>query len=856
MKTLKTTKRGKRIPILYVICVSLFFTTNVLSVRSQDMKFQNFNHVSRSIEKIVSDGEDIWVLKFGELYKRNIYGTILAKYYQELYGVPRPMDSTILFIFIDLYNNIWLGTCEGVFMFDGSAWVKYDESVGLADNFVRTIVQDKDGNMWFGTNHGLSKYDGTNWETYTVTDGLLANVILCLYADIDNNIYAGTWDGVSVFDGETFSTFSEVFGFEDIVEDKDTNLWFATGEGLMKYDGDTWTTYTEADGLLSNHVNELVADSLNRIWAATNEGISVFDGSTWTSYTEADGLTSVFVNTITIDKNGDIWCGTSGGGELKFDGTEWITFPVEEIPQFPQSMDIDSEGNIWISDWFSLVKFDGIQWVSYKAFDDFYIRKQYNTITIDTNDNVWVVSENFDGVSGVSMFDGSNWTLYDNDDGLPVFMYCIGADSKNNIYVGCDDGILAKFDGSSWTQIQSPTTTDRLWSMTIDDNDVIYLGSGSGIYIYDGSSWQNYTTAEGLIDNFVYSVDLDKDDNIWIGTSGGVSKFDGINWTNYTSENGLISNSVNAISVDKTNKVWVGTVLGISIMSNGTWSSYTIAEGLSSNHIYSFAVDAMNITWIGLDGGVACASEDYVALAFRKENYPKGGGIIHPYKSATIIGKEEKTVEFPLVVWSFNLVKSFQLSIHFDPEVIRFEEVSGMYFNGLSGIDFDITDADNGTITVACENTNVVFQSIVDDSSVLSLKFTIVGDDGDSSAIYIDNDPLPIQIIDHNGYEMTFKTTVTHFKVVDGDIEVDVPLQEIDNRQLIYPNPAHDKLIVVGTYQWEEISIMDISGRTVDKYYNLSNNFELTIEDLKPGIYILTGITNDRKVLSQKFVKY
>ena len=36
----------------------------------------------------------------------------------------------------------------------------------------------------------------------------------------------------------------------------------------------------------------------------------------------------------------------------------------------------------------------------------------------------------------------------------------------------------------------------------------------------------NYTTADGLMDNFVECVNVDVDDNIWFGTSVGFQKYD------------------------------------------------------------------------------------------------------------------------------------------------------------------------------------------------------------------------------------------------------------------------------------------------------------------------------------------
>ena len=41
----------------------------------------------------------------------------------------------------------------------------------------------------------------------------------------------------------------------------------------------------------------------------------------------------------------------------------------------------------------------------------------------------------------------------------------------------------------------------------------------------------NFTTADGLLSDFVECIAVDINDNIWFGTSVGVQMFDGNSWT-------------------------------------------------------------------------------------------------------------------------------------------------------------------------------------------------------------------------------------------------------------------------------------------------------------------------------------
>ena len=51
----------------------------------------------------------------------------------------------------------------------------------------------------------------------------------------------------------------------------------------------------------------------------------------------------------------------------------------------------------------------------------------------------------------------------------------------------------------------------------------------------DGKTFKNYTTADGLVNNSVFSILEDKDGNLWFGTRWvGLSRFDGKSFTTFS----------------------------------------------------------------------------------------------------------------------------------------------------------------------------------------------------------------------------------------------------------------------------------------------------------------------------------
>ena len=81
-----------------------------------------------------------------------------------------------------------------------------------------------------------------------------------------------------------------------------------------------------------------------------------------------------------------------------------------------------------------------------------------------------------------------------------------------------------------------------LWNITEDKTGNLWFGtSGGGVSRYDGKSFINFTTAQGLADDMVYDIMIDSQENIFIGTNLGFSVLKGFKslapnpskWGNY-----------------------------------------------------------------------------------------------------------------------------------------------------------------------------------------------------------------------------------------------------------------------------------------------------------------------------------
>lgn len=148
----------------------------------------------------------------------------------------------------------------------------------------------------------------------------------------------------------------------------------------------------------------------------------------------------------------------------------------------------------------------------------------------------------------------------------------------------------------------------NLWFATTD----------SGVYYYNGKSFQHFTTKEGLADNRVMSVYEDKAGIIWFGTGSGISRYDpgrtdGKSFRNFTSPNaplfykdGHLNNDIMTILEDKTGKLWVGT-RGDGFVYDGKKFTTLTHQGEPFLHVSAIMEDRKGTIWLsgfnGFKGG-------------------------------------------------------------------------------------------------------------------------------------------------------------------------------------------------------------------------------------------------------------
>jgi streptogramin lyase len=125
------------------------------------------------------------------------------------------------------------------------------------------------------------------------------------------------------------------------------------------------------------------------------------------------------------------------------------------------------------------------------------------------------------------------------------------------------------------------------------------FGNGVSRYFPGQDKWVTYGTQDGLVSNRVRSITISEDGVVWFAADGGASCFDGSGWVSYTASDGLAHNNVYKIAIGAAGTVWFATQGGVSRLQleTNTWTSYTTEDGLADDFVTYVAVASDKSIW-------------------------------------------------------------------------------------------------------------------------------------------------------------------------------------------------------------------------------------------------------------------
>lgn len=386
---------------------------------------------------------------------------------------------------------IWIGTTRGLNRVSNGTISTLREPAGGLRDAVRDVYVDRDGVIWIGTiGRGLVRYDGMRFSTFSVRDGLADNRVRTILQDSKGNLWVGTWNGLSRLQNGEIASYTTDDGLphpfvEVLFEDSEGSLWVGTrGGGLARLRDGKFTIFSTREGLSSNQSKSVYQARDGSVWiGSSGGGVSCLRHGRVTNYTTAHGLLSNLVRAIGEDANGQLWVGTGQPASLsRFQDGQFVSFGPEQgflIEHRVRAIYGDRKGNLWVGgDAGGLARYRDGQF-SYFSAADGLPSPLIRVITEDRAGNLWVGTE-----GGLCRFQNGELAIFTSKDGLAHdAVYSIHEDSEGVLWLGTQRGLSRYRDGvfSSFTTGDG-LAQDLIFHVLEDDRGNLWMSSNRGIF--------------------------------------------------------------------------------------------------------------------------------------------------------------------------------------------------------------------------------------------------------------------------------------------------------------------------------------------------------------------------------------
>jgi signal transduction histidine kinase/DNA-binding response OmpR family regulator/ligand-binding sensor domain-containing protein len=587
--------------------------------------------------------------------------------YQQLDNSSGLSNSAINYIFQDSDNLLWIGTWDGLNMYDGSSfhvfnYSKTNDANSIGSNIIYQIVEDRKRNIWIATIEGISKYNKNSgkFSHYFYDQDKSKNLLSTGYllaVDADGNVYSTskTEPYISFYD-EASDSFKrcEINNNSQgnvikMLFDKENRFWVLKEGGLLEVfikKGDQFFAdgYNSEIAGVSNffYVNEEVFYTTpdkrlyktntqqekvpvlelpktirsmafykgHYFFAWSSTGIGEYDNNFKQSFEVSNDKSALNNGRVTCLKAGSeniLWAGTDGNGII---GISENINPFGRVNKLPNGSSIN---------------------IPIRAFSE-------------VQDELWVGTKG-NGIITIKNLGKPNashrviQTFYSGTDLLDNCVYAIENTGRGLVFIGSDMPGITVYNTKSkkniyWSDISGSEKFSLFRSVHAilqDTDSSVWLGTeGFGLihlklnenatkglsvtylkqYAFTGNE-------NGPGNDIIYSLAAGGKDKIWIGCRyGGLSLFDKKTqkfktFKAFTYPKSLSNNDVLSLYQDRNQRLWIGTSYGLNwldladvIKENPPFGEMNQESGLPNNTVHGITEDSKGDIWVSTNKGL------------------------------------------------------------------------------------------------------------------------------------------------------------------------------------------------------------------------------------------------------------
>lgn len=459
--------------------------------------------------------------------------------FTHLYTIKQKVSSYPTSIVKDKYNNIWMGTENGLIIIP---YPYQTENFYYPGENIFSLVKDKSEKIWFSkaTAKTTTIQTSDGWQHGNINESTVAASSFLKPVSFSGNTAQGIW----------------------AIDYK---------KGMVNVANNKSTYYTVPLDFTTD-INAVFADRENNIWIANEPG--VFKISNFSSQFYLFDEIAAGGGTLDMENDSLVWATNSKYlYHITQNNIKKIKFDSHKSDYYGK-LYVDAKKNLWIGLWNEglwKIKWNKGRLISKKFFSEYDKYKiKAHTITEDSNGNIWAAGAN--GIFRIK--DDKIITNFHpkNAAGMPAFITCMAIDESNNVLWLGDNALgLIKIK----YQIKKDFFTYAI---------------------------EKYITSKnGLTDEYIRSLSLDKENSLWVGTrSGGIYQIKdtdkNVSIINHNSTANISCTRITDIKQEGTSAIWFATCDGIFRYHFFTkkWKHYNTSDGLLNAEVFNIAVDENN----------------------------------------------------------------------------------------------------------------------------------------------------------------------------------------------------------------------------------------------------------------------
>ena len=564
-------------------------------------------------------------------------------------------NSAILSLYQDHQGVIWIGSCDGLNIFDGTNIHVYNPAnptkASLSGNLINDIMETEKEVLWIQTNYGLDRLDTKHQTSKSFTEFKDKNYMA---KSRDNDLFIVKDDGYIYYYQPEKQLFQKLevpqiaFGHVlSTIIDENNILWIFTSDN----DTRSYQINKNKEGITLTP-NNLFKHLEQLLWAFAEEDLVYFIDKTYSLYEydfgnqqqyfiadlKAEVETRGEVSSI-IKQQNDYYIGFKSSGliVLKYMSDQKIKYQMQDT-------EIHSGIFCLMKD-----KYQDIVWIGtdgqgvYMYFNDafsitntlldtpvYQINNPVRTVYYDEEQTLWIGTKgggilrirNYSPETNTAVsFDRisiSNSTLTDNT------VYCFAPGSANRLWIGTENGLnyysyqnkqLKAFtviaDGKKVKYVHSINELNdtTLWVSTVGEGIVKVILDKAGSSPSVKSATRIVLDDGRMASNYFFTSFQENDSILWFGNRGyGAYRLnvETEQLTPYRFDNVVNSQTANDIfAIYKNEKgYWLGTSSGL-LHFNEDYSHYhDRADLFSNNTVHGILEDQQNNLWISTNQGL------------------------------------------------------------------------------------------------------------------------------------------------------------------------------------------------------------------------------------------------------------